>query len=123
MPFESLQGTREEGERIAEVLGVEPMLEDEALEAPIKAKRSPRILHLATHGFFLSDLPKEASEEQLGLKDVGEAEVGLLGRLSQAENPFLRSGLALAGANTFLGGGSVPERAQDVTDRRRRDRH
>ncbi len=42
-----LPGTRVEGERIARMLSVKPLLGEEALEARIKACRSPRILHLA----------------------------------------------------------------------------
>ena len=58
--FDRLQGTRVEGERIAASLGVPPLLQHEVLEARLKAQRSPRILHLATHGFFLPDQPRES---------------------------------------------------------------
>lgn len=51
-PFERLPGTRVEGERIAEMLSVEPWLEGAVLEARLKACRSPRILHLADARFF-----------------------------------------------------------------------
>ncbi len=58
-----------EGERIASMLGVKPLLGEGALEARIKACRSPRILHLATHGFFLADQRRDPNQElrSLGL--------------------------------------------------------
>jgi CHAT domain len=52
--FHRLPGTREEGNHIANLLNVSPWLDATALEGRLKtACRSPRILHLATHGFFL----------------------------------------------------------------------
>ena len=51
--FGHLPGTREEGINISNMLGVKPWLKGNALEARIKKYRSPRILHFATHGFFL----------------------------------------------------------------------
>lgn len=48
---------------------------EQANETALKQMVAPRILHIATHGFFLQD------------------------KNSQSENPLLRSGLALTGAN------------------------
>jgi CHAT domain-containing protein len=102
--FGALPGTRVEGEHIAALLGVEPWLEAEALERPLKAGRSPRVLHLATHGFFLENQPYDPEKMSGGL-----------GRMlgPGLENPLLRSGLALAGINTWLAGGSPPAEAED----------
>ncbi len=58
-----------------------------ATEAAVKAANSPKILHLATHGFFLTDS---------GNKDI-------------PENPLLRSGLALAGFNQRQSGSDVDD--------------
>src|SRR5687767_10302143 len=52
---ERLPGTRQEGETIAALLGVRPWLDGDIVEARFDALRSPSILHLATHGFFLKD--------------------------------------------------------------------
>jgi tetratricopeptide (TPR) repeat protein len=112
-PFSRLPGTRVEGERVAALLGVQPWLDDTALEGRLKAEcRSPRILHLATHGFFLPDQGRAAAESPAAFSGpaAGEPE-----RLSGAglENPLLRSGLALAGANTWLRRGRLPAEAED----------
>jgi CHAT domain-containing protein len=100
--FEPLPGTGEEGTRVAERLGVRPWLRDEALEGRLKARRSPRVLHVATHGFFLADevnpRPDRASDRLFG---------------AALEDPLLRSGLALAGANTWRARGVLPPEAED----------
>ena len=62
---------------------------DDALEGTLKAVDNPNILHIATHGFFLELDPDEKSED------------------SYAENPLLRSGLILAGANTYIQNGEI----------------
>jgi tetratricopeptide (TPR) repeat protein len=117
--FHRLPGTRAEGERIANRLGVSPWLDTTALEGRLKAAcHSPWILHLATHGFFLHDQQRDPNREGRGLDfDFGEfvGGPGGPGQLSgpMMENPMLRSGLALAGANTWLKAGNPPEEAED----------
>jgi CHAT domain-containing protein/tetratricopeptide (TPR) repeat protein len=113
--FTRLPGTRAEGERIARRLGVQPLLDGAALEGRLKACRSPRLLHLATHGFFLPDQPRDLERLGRDLKLMGVGETPGLGRLSGPgmEDPMLRSGLALAGANTFLKGAAPPPEAED----------
>jgi len=61
--------------------------------AALKQVEAPSIFHIATHGFFLADPYQQASSEVLrsGTRGTG-------GNL-QLEDPLLRSGLALAGAN------------------------
>src|SRR5262249_2394842 len=105
-PAQRLPGTRREGERIAALLGVQPVL-DSVLDRPLKAIRSPRILHLATHGFFFEDQQIDPA--------TGSRDLGVIGRLAFArfENPMLRSGLLLAGFNTWRNGGEPPPEAED----------
>lgn len=109
--FDRLPGTRLEGECIAALLNVQPLLEGKVLEAKLKACRSPRILHIATHGFFLSDQKHDLNKEQFGLGTIGDRMGRLLG--PGLENPLLRSGLALAGANTWLQEKPLPPEAED----------
>ncbi|MCH7225348.1 CHAT domain-containing protein [Haloferula sp. A504] len=83
-----LPGAREEGEALkamAEGWGwkVDLFTAEQADEQTMRALQAPRILHLATHGFYLDDMPHP-------------------GKQSEQANPMLKSGLALAGAeNTF----------------------
>jgi CHAT domain-containing protein len=114
--FPRLPGTRVEGERVGARVGVQALLCGEALEGQLKGCHSPRILHLATHGFFLPDPKRELSHPfgrnlEPGFAS-GPAGLGPLSGLGM-ENAMLSSGLALAGANTFLRGGVLPEEAED----------
>ncbi len=85
MSWSPLPGTRGEADALALVLPSAVVhLGSDATEEAMKLLAAPSILHVATHGFFLD------SEETTG--------VGQSGR-SLSENPLLRSGLALAGAN------------------------
>jgi CHAT domain-containing protein/tetratricopeptide (TPR) repeat protein len=113
--FGPLPGSRVEGQRLAQMLRVQPWLGEAALESQLKSCRSPRILHIATHGFFLPDQKRDPNQEQRGLGLSGVGAGGALGRMAGPglENPLLRSGLALAGANTWCRGGSPPAEAED----------
>ena len=109
--FRRLIGTRIEGQQIAAMLGIEPLLEKDALESKLKACQSPCILHIATNGFFLPDQKRDPDMEQLHLEMVNKPNQRLSG--AGLENPLLRSGLALAGANTWLKGETLPAEAED----------
>jgi CHAT domain-containing protein/tetratricopeptide (TPR) repeat protein len=112
--FRRLAGTRAEGEQVAAMLGVQPILADAVLETRLKAERGPSILHLATHGFFLPDRPQGPNAEPVApelLAAFGSGFGRLAGR--RIANPLLRSGLALAGANTWLSRGDPPPEAED----------
>ncbi|NND71215.1 MAG: CHAT domain-containing protein [Rhodothermales bacterium] len=72
-----------------------------AVEEVFKDVASPRILHVATHGYFL-----EAVDEDDGIQGdaIDGADFGAargLGMLRKADNPLLRSGVILAGANNI----------------------
>jgi tetratricopeptide (TPR) repeat protein/CHAT domain-containing protein len=108
--FRRLPGTRAEGERIAKLLGVQPLLSGAVLETRLKSHHSPGILHIATHGFFLPNQKHDPNQERLAFGTMADR----LGRLSTIENPLLRSGLALAGANTWCQGGVLPDEAEDA---------
>ena len=111
--FPSLRGTRTEGQGVSERLGVRPLLGDAALESELKACQSPQVLHLATHGFFLPNHPHTdlEGETQSGVEWSADSKERLSG--FAMENPLLRSGLALAGANTWLAYGKLPSAAED----------
>lgn len=64
---------------------------EEATETKIKAIKSPNILHIATHGYFLADVSKMETNKVLGI-DISVAK----------ENPLLRSGLLLANCDNVF---------------------
>jgi len=95
--FSALPGARDEGLLGGQILGVWPWVGAEVEEGLLKAIRSPRILHIATHGYFLADPLAGYQWKGVGPRPVGPRLSGLL-----PQNPLLRCGLALAGANTWL---------------------
>ncbi len=103
--FRRLQGTAAEGRAVGKALGVAPWMAEFALEENIRDAVSPAALHIATHGFFL---PKKAMRFALlaGLGTESDTDPG-------EENPLLLSGLALAGANSWLAGQVLPKEADD----------
>ena len=64
-----------------------------ALKTVVERADSPRVVHLATHGFFLPD-------QQIKTDRMGQGESQPTG----IEDPMLRSGLYFAGANRTLAG-------------------
>jgi CHAT domain-containing protein len=87
---------------------VKVFLGPKATEAELRQVNSPRVLHLATHGFFLPEI--ELGELVDPLQPDREIPKGKL------VNPMHRSGLALAGAQTTLEAwarGEVPPTEDD----------
>jgi CHAT domain-containing protein len=97
--FQPLPDASNEAKEVAEMLGVSAVVGAEAREGLLRrAPNAPRILHIATHSFFLPDLPRSRPEREDRL--AGELERPFSIYL---ENPLLRSGLAMAGANRRSG--------------------
>ena len=100
--FPPLPGTAGEARALKALLpGVTVLTGAQATEAALKQMSSPDVLHIATHGFFLSDLTAGNGEGR-ELKQVGSSSEMPVNQ--QIENPLLRSGLALAGANLHKSG-------------------
>jgi CHAT domain-containing protein len=96
-----LPGTKKEIQAISELFQpkkweIQRYLENEANESNVKALQHPRILHIATHGYFFEDIPNE-------LDDINERFMGM-DRQTVVQDPMLRSGLLLVGANITLKG-------------------
>ncbi len=88
----------------------------EALEEVLRQRAAPRILHLATHGFFLSDQdlgPLPDDPFRGGDLERPAARPRSSGSARPLEDPFLRSGFALAGANQALRA-EDPERSDGI---------
>lgn len=78
MHFAKLKGTEEEARSIKNILKKEEVVSyegSEANEANLLKVKQPKVLHIATHGFFIK---------------------------SELSNPMLNAGLALTGANSAL---------------------
>jgi CHAT domain-containing protein len=90
--LDELPGTQQEADALSALAGslqwsCANHLSLDARESVLMKLKSPKILHIATHGFFLPSDPADASKS---------------GLLPMPANPMLRSGLALAGAqDTF----------------------
>ena len=157
------------GKKVAEKLGVKPYLQQEALEPILTSSKCPRLLMIATHGYFAQEnqpaylnlivqLLNSAEGEELEIlqkhpqlldeklpeimKEVAtylaandnENSANWLRNFADRlpeiikeinpnnsksdrftttpiENPMMRSGLAFAGAETWLKGGKLPKEA------------
>jgi len=104
--FQSLPGTEREALAIKALLPeASVLLREQATETALKQSMAPRVLHVATHGFFLSDEAAPQAEIR-GVSDDNPLRLPI--RLSKwaakIDNPLLRSGLALAGANEHRSG-------------------
>jgi CHAT domain-containing protein len=78
----------------------------DATEDVLYQKNAPKILHLATHGFFLKDMVRESAEfksKTRGIKKIIVNEKTLTQPKISIDNPLLQSGFVLAGANQTLG--------------------
>jgi CHAT domain-containing protein/Tfp pilus assembly protein PilF len=92
--YPQLKGTAEEAARINSIMpDATVVTEKSATEAALKSVNAPPILHIATHGFFLTDQQQSAPmARQFERLEARPPTV-------QSENPLLRSGLIMAGAN------------------------
>ncbi len=66
----------------------------EATESVLKRVERPRMLHIATHGFFLRNATNAATNDE-GNRQATRT----MSSSVRSDNPLLRSGLALSGAN------------------------
>ncbi len=95
--FAPLAGTAQEAQAIKSLFPEAVVLTAaQAKETSLKGVSAPRILHIATHGFFLTD----TSTPMTGGEDTRSISAN-----ARVENPLLRSGLALAGANIHKSAG------------------
>jgi CHAT domain-containing protein len=101
-PWPPLPGTADEAAALGLLLaGATVLTGASATEAEVKNLQGPRILHIASHGFFLADRPLPSP---LPTQLVGVDAAAALGRALR-EHPLVRSGLVLAGGNRFRSGG------------------
>jgi CHAT domain-containing protein/Tfp pilus assembly protein PilF len=108
-PFRSLPGFAREADAVARLLNaagsewkVQVQRGPDASEDALAARPRPRLLYLITHGFFLADQDRKP-KRRAGLRDLElvDASPGIRSLPAPGEDPRLRSGLALAGANRW----------------------
>jgi CHAT domain-containing protein len=96
--FTPLPGATEEAGALRKLLPEARMFTGlQALESELKLVSRPRLLHIATHGFFLKDPGSTSPSAGARTDKASPAAQSFEARV--IENPLLRSGLALAGAN------------------------
>ncbi|NJO62083.1 MAG: CHAT domain-containing protein [Richelia sp. RM2_1_2] len=92
LTFGKLKATLAEAEEIKKIFpNTNVITGEKATETAIKQLKTPSILHLATHGFFLPN--KEIKPDTHNNNQLEQP------KYLNLENPLLRSGLALAGFN------------------------
>ncbi|MBN1447813.1 MAG: CHAT domain-containing protein [Bacteroidetes bacterium] len=110
-----LPGTMKEVERISEICSARnithvTLVGPQAREEKVKALSgsSPRILHIATHGFFFPVPRIGDTHERQKIVTRGGAQ-----QLRVEDNPMLRAGLVFSGVNEVWTGKSPPTRGDD----------
>src|ERR1700722_2267709 len=100
--FAPLNGTALEARTIKSLFPEAQVLTGkQATKAALSRAEAPRLLHIATHGFFLLDAANRATPASPKPEANGTRAISASVKI---ENPLLRSGLALAGANLSKSG-------------------
>ena len=99
MELDDLPGSEEEALKLSAIsqkrgLSSKLRLNTEASESNLRRVKSPKILHLATHGWFVQSDDKRLDEASMNFFNQSKNRM--------AANPMHRSGLALAGAKNTL---------------------
>ncbi len=102
-----LPGTQTEVDNISTTLkagnwNCSSFVKEKATEDQLKKTNSPKVLHIATHGFFLKDIEETEDPSILGF------ETGKI-----LSNPLLRSGIMMAGASVVARDSANIHKEQD----------
>ena len=92
--WEPLSGSEREGLQVAQLLNSQLISGPAATTTSLKGLQGPRVLHIATHGFFVADQESQPNDPLRVLQEENSQLEGL-----RQEDPQLRSGLVLSGAN------------------------
>jgi len=104
--FRPLAFARVEGSNIAKCIDADLFVGAEATAGQLKRVRQPCLLHIATHAF--------AFDQQFStLNSSGVAPSAKWKRISMADDPMLRSGLAMTGINAAIRGERLPPDCED----------
>jgi CHAT domain-containing protein len=113
--FMYLEGTELEAKIITDKLQKEgvstkTLTGTDALEESffaLSSLSSPSIIHLSTHGFYYPDTISDENRKKLDLSSSGEIQ------FRYSDDPLLRSGLLMAGANLTWKGLQLPKGIED----------
>ena len=92
--WQPLPATEQEGSQIAALLSSPLISGTKATTTALLQQQGPKVLHIATHGFFVADQETKATNPLRAIQEDSFQVKGL-----RQEDPQLRSGLVLAGAN------------------------
>lgn len=108
MHFDPLPDTKIEADAVEKILhdifsqAVSNRQGKKALEYTLFESFSPKVLHLATHGYFLT---KQEPKQADAMADMAAEDDLMDNPAFVIQNPMLRSGIVLAGVNTSLKAG------------------
>lgn len=96
---ESLPGAEKEIEEVTDMLRkgdwtARSFIQAKATEEELKASKSPRLIHIATHGFFMQSSNDNLEDLEIKGQDI-------------AQNPLLKSGLLFAGSGDLIASNNV----------------
>ena len=92
--WQPLPATEQEGSQISALLSSPLLSGTKASTTALLQQQGPKVLHIATHGFFVADQETKATNPLQAIQEGSFQVKGL-----RQEDPQLRSGLVLAGAN------------------------
>ena len=110
-PWRPLAASEKEGRWIRDLLNSTYFEQAEATTSKLTAAQAPRVLHVASHGYFAgaSSTPQPASPAPVRLEFAdGLTRSAFAGLPAAREDAMLNSAIVLAGANRFLRPGSLP---------------
>ena len=97
--WEALPGTIKEGKVIASLIRGDLIQGKNATAMKIQEEKNPKIIHIASHSYFLED-ENDEDKKLNKQKEIFELNnKNLLSNFKIKDNPLLRSGVVLAGAN------------------------
>ncbi|MBX7168697.1 MAG: CHAT domain-containing protein [Pirellulales bacterium] len=108
LSWDRLKDTAVEGREISKLLSgsdygpIRTYQDAAATEEQLKELAAPRVLHLATHGYYIPierQQPSDLGDLALNETTRGGTAAAIKRKLRAADNPLLRSGFVLAGAN------------------------
>jgi CHAT domain-containing protein len=107
-PWKPLEASGREGQKIASILGVTPKLHSQASKAVVVNSPKPKVLHIASHGFFAapSSTPAPAPKTSPG----EPLRISFSGPPDHREDAMLNSAIVLAGVNRDPSTGTLTAR-------------